>query len=561
MPITKKEIIEFKKDMVGRRHGKRLEEQRIDQTFFDDTYPLLLIKDSKYQIRTGFVAGMVNGVTNQLVKDVPRVYTKPRKDTATSKEAAARVAAELNRWARYLSFMPSNPYRQSFKNKLVRGEDWIYVVHNEFLAKYDGKWQTDFPDMMPVRFIRYDPLVVFADPSEEVDLLAKRVVVPYRRSAGDIAANYPNWRQGKHADSEKLDFLFYFDEDLSYAQVGNDEELFWRDNPYGICPFIHGYSGWGIEDQEKSPDLLAFSRVRMSRDKIIEGSSISSDFAYSFHMFAHKHQTLINRSGEEMGPNILKEYRPRPDALSVLTIPPGAELQKPEDKFFDAPAFAYASMVRQDLMMEYPGALRGIPSGSSGRQEDLQRSAGLALYDSPVDSTNNQWAKAMEVGLKIAYKIPDMIPPNLKPNDINQFSQIEVDVRTDDPIERDRKLMAGRTMVVDGLRSIKSFLEKDVGMTEEEAEDEVAEILAEKYLLGSPDIAAFIGAKVAEKSGMADELNAYKEAMGGETGKSPLESGIGNQGGPPRRGNIKTQTGLEQSDVGMNTMGTRRTGR
>ena len=84
MPITKKEIIDYKSYLIKKRHQTRVKEQQTDQDFFNDTYPLVLIKDSKYQIRTGFVAGMVNGVTNQIIKNHPKVYTKARKDTAQS---------------------------------------------------------------------------------------------------------------------------------------------------------------------------------------------------------------------------------------------------------------------------------------------------------------------------------------------------------------------------------------------------------------------------------------------------------------------------------------------
>jgi hypothetical protein len=118
----------------------------------------------------------------------------------------------------------------------------------------------------------------------------------------------------------------------------------------------------------------------------------------------------------------------------------------------------------------------------------------------------------------------------------------------------------GSTLVDNGKRSLKTFLMKDMRMTEEEADEEIDNILEDKIILQSPEIAAFLGYKAAQKSGMADELQAYKEQVAAQ-GKKPAQietsSPIGSKGGEPRKMNIKTETGRQMVDVSNSAYGQR----
>ena len=152
-----------------------------------------------------------------------------------------------------------------------------------------------------------------------------------------------------------------------------------------------------------------------------------------------------------------------------------------------------------------------------------------------------------------------MLPKGLRENDCESYSELNVEIRKDDLVARDRKVMAGRVLVNEGMKSLRMFLIEDRGLTQEEAEKEIDEILAEKIMLQSPEILAFLGAKAAERSGMADELEAYRQAQQGKTPPINIGSQIGTRGGQPRSGNIRTPTGMEQSDVAMSGYGVRRT--
>ena len=134
---TRVEIDIFHRNITGSRSDNKRDEQRIDQSFFLDNYDMPLIKDPKYQIRTGYVAGMLNGISSQMIGKNPRCFTKPRSDeNESTKEAAARVATESNRWLKSWLLSLKNPFRQTFKTNNMYGETWIYMVHDQDLANF-----------------------------------------------------------------------------------------------------------------------------------------------------------------------------------------------------------------------------------------------------------------------------------------------------------------------------------------------------------------------------------------------------------------------------------------
>lgn len=570
--VTIDEIRDFKTDMISKRHNQRVKEQNTDLGFFNDDYPLPLVKDKDYALRTGYVSGMVNGVTGQIISDNPRVFTKSRKETSTLQEASNRIASEMNRWAKYLQGYSINPYSESFKNKNIYGENWIYVVHNRQLALWDEKvsWQEALPDAVPIHFILYDPTVVFSDPSEDIGGKPKRVVVSYKRTIGDILASYPKWTKRENRPfHEEVEFLFYVDKEAMYAEA--DMEPLFRDikgeyasgigvrqNPYGLVPFTHTYSGWGKETADRKPELLAFGRVRMMRDMIVEDSTMRSNFSYNFTKFAHRAKTLINRTGQPVGADAFKEYQDMPDAISEIVLPPGeADFTVDESQLFEAPVFAYADRLRADLAMEYPMPLRGVATGTSGRQEDILRGSGLVLYNAPLLNTEREWAEAFDIGMQICYKLPGMKPPKLQEDDIRSYSEVTVKIRREDPTELSRKAADGDRAYQNGIIDHETNLVENRGKTKEEARLIKSRLLADDVERNDPTLRMLIARQMAQEIGLEDEYEALKAEM------AEREKGInaspeqGSRGGEPREGKIETELGGEMSDMSLERRPTR----
>ena len=569
--VTVKEIKDFKEYMTM-RHSQRLKEQDTDLDFFKDEYLLPLIKDKDYALRTGYVAGMVNGITGQVIGDNPRVFTKVRKENATVQEASDRIASEMNRWAKNLQRYNVNPYQESFKSKNVLGESWIYVVHNQRLALWEGEesWQEVLPDAMPVHFILYDPTVVFSDPSEDIGGKPKRVIVVYKRTIGDILSSYPHWTKGGSRPlNEKVEFLFYVDKETMYAEA--DEEPLFRDikkafangtgsrhNPYGLVPFVHRYSGWGKETADRSPELLAFSRVRMIRNMITEDSTMRSDFSYNIHRFAHRAKTLINRTGEPVGPDAFKEYLDLPDAISEIVLPAGeSEFKVEESQLFEPAVFAYADRLRGDLAMEYPMPLRGMATGTSGRQEDILRGSGLALYNAPLLNTEEEWAEALDIAMKVCYELPKMIPPKLKKDDIHSYSEVKVKLKREDPTELSRRAADGDRKYQLGIIDQETNLTQYQGYTKEESKSIATNLLVDDIQRNHPVMREIIARQMAAEIGQEEEFNAISAELKEEKGGINQSPQYGSKGGEAREGKAETELGREMSDTSLERRPTR----
>ena len=105
-------------------------------------------------------------------------------------------------------------------------------------------------------------------------------------------------------------------------------------------------------------------------------------------------------------------------------------------------------------------------------------------------------------------------------------------------------------MVQMGQLSLRSNLIQFQGMTEDEADDEIDQIMAEQYMFQSPDIAELMQVRAAEKSGMFEDIQALKQRrmeLEKKVKEFRLGAQFGSQGGEPRTGNIQSPFGQEQA--------------
>jgi len=543
LPAGIEEIKDFKSFMET-RHSKRITEQSTDQTFFEDTYsiPVPEFVDAKYIFRTGFVSSLTNSITQQAISFLPKVYTESR--NTTSQGGSDKVASILNKWCKTLSKQSTNPFRDTFKTMAFnRGEAWIYLPHNDTLMKTD-KWQKLFPEEIPVHFIRFDPMVLFHEPSEEIDGKPKRVLVKFKRLISELHLSYPNWIPDETKEKD-VEFWMYFDKDVSYAEA-DKKVLFSRVNPYGFVPFVHRYSGYGVETQSKDPALLAFTRTRMIRDKVKEDAKMATEFNYNQSELVWKIRNILWPMLTPKPPGLLDEYRNRPGSLNILEVPTGVEPKVEEARSLDAAAYAYRSMVRADLNAEHPLSIRGIASGESGRQEDIMSSAGMSMYDSPIEATASLWSEALDMAIQIS-SIPDLklLPEGLKETDKNSYTELRVDIRRQDPTDLSRRAAEGDRRFQMGIIDLEELYINYMGKTREESLKLKARVWIEQAMRNDPAFIQLITQTAAEEMGQEEKLAQIREMIQGGSKAINPNPQIGSKGGERRLGNIKTTTGQE----------------
>ena len=580
MPTTD-EIRDFVFHLQDRVHGEKHNQQAIDQTFYWDIFNVPLLRkatkdgdvvnaqvvDSEYTIRMGAAMDLVNSVTSQIITDNPQVFRKPLADNATSRERANRIGIETNRWARHALYQEPQLYHEITKDMLVYGEAIIHTVHNQTLAEWDksehgGKsWQDVVPEAMPVKLFRMHPMIVYIDPKDMEDGIVKRAVISFERSIGDIKRIYPFFdAQGKEVE-DTTPFFIYWDEKIRYSEAGgrdNRQPLFKDDegvlsngdgiqkNPYGFVPFTHAYSGFGSGTPDNNPASLAVSRLRSMRGQLVEDTTIRSNLNFGIHKSMHRHKDIINKSGKALGPDAFKDYSEKPYTINEIIIPAAAEIVVSDSLMPDAQVFQYYLNVHADLLAQDPPTLRGFPSGTSGRQEDILGSRGLRLYDSIVFGTSRSAETAIGHGLRILEKMPFLRPPGLKEGDIEKHWKVTLQLKASDVVDADRLSNQGSALVTSGQLSNRTNLIKFQGFTADEADDEQAQQLAERFI-SSDAVGAALAQRAAEKSVMGNELAAVTEQA------AQIE------GDAARPKEVRTRRGREEADVNATQRGTRET--
>lgn len=557
-PAEIKEIEDYAQHVI-RRNDRRIPQQRLDQSFYDDTYKIPIVEDEKYIIRTGYVSGLVNGITQQAIAYVPKVYTEAK--NKTSQEGADRVASLANKWVKKLSNQSVHPFRQTFKWMMgTRGEAWVFPLHDQLLAEYKGDWREEYPDVVPVHFVLYDPMVVFHDPSEDVDGKPSKVVVHYKRTVADLKKSYPLWsNKSNRGDDTEIEFYYYIDGATRYAYA--DGEALFRNkkgklsygdgrlsNLYGSVPAVHKYSGYGSDSEAKDPADLAYTRTRMIRSKIEEDSAMATDFRYNQHELAWAVKDIYVPDGVILPKDILKNYKRRPNTINIIEGLGGAKIEKEETSAFDASAYAYRQMVKADLNAEYPLPVKGVASGTSGRQEDILGSSAMAMYDSPIEANAMLWAEALDLAFKIcSVEKLDILPKGLNKEDCKSYTELKVDIRKEDPQDMSRKAAEGDRRFEMGIIDEEELYIEYMGKTKEEAQRLKARVWISMAMRNDPAFMQAITQTAAEEMGIEERLNQIREQMGG--GAINPVSKIGSKGGKKRIGNIQSPLGAEMGDV------------
>jgi hypothetical protein len=559
--INVKEIREKLEYYQKTLYAQTRADQAEDIKYYDDTFSVPWIRPPLIVSRTGSGAEMIDNAVAQLGSCMPKVYRDPLTDSATAKEASNRVAEIINNWMIMFMKRNPNPITEIFKNTLLMGEHWIHPIHNM-------SWVTSPYEKtgLPIIFMIPNPMVVFASPNEDENGVPEDFILYYERLPSVIKTLYPAWTNPMKKGDKKnptSSWLAYFDSKYRYFEADGEAVLKGdsgiQPNLYGITPAIHKVSGFGKSSPEGKMEELIVGRLRKYRDLLARDAASTSDIDSIIHLFANN--TITVQPGDT-ATQIPKDFREK------FEIGPGKLIELPANLKVDTfkgalpepQVLQWNYMLQAQLGKKIPASLMGMPAAESGRLQDLLYSAAMSAFGANIMDMENSIATAIGMGLRICDKL--MRDDVVKSKDLNGNYTVKVELRPEDPVDRDRKIMAGRTMVSSGLRSIRTFLIKDVGMTQDEADDEIDEILAEKYLLQSPDIAQLIEIRAAEKSGMAQDLQALqaqKTAAEQRLKRFPLGNQLGSRGGEPRTGNIQTEMGQNMADVAMTQGGVRST--
>lgn len=558
--VTKKEIHDLKEYYVNELYATVRNEQRTDQTYRDDTFPVPEIRHPHRIDRSGIGGRMVDAPAEQIVTSNPQAFFDVK-----NKETGLRLSKEVNGvWIPIIRRMNPNPPKEFVKNELGRGEAFIQVVHNR-------TWIDKIGTGLPVLFLIPDPMVIYASPEEDENGVPLRVIVWYKRQPRDVVLRYPNWTDPKKTmtgSSKKrveVEWLEYWDKDYRYFEADGEEVLKGeggiQPNVYGFVPFVRQRSGLGRRSPEGKLEDLIVSDIRFSRDLIKQECIKRSNIHSVEDLFAHRPKTII--SPGEISEQEAKKLTFGAYDLNLLTnVPQGTEIVK--DDYPHVPPEMYMShqAIKSEIAQRNPFIMAGFPLGTSGRHEDISQMAAMRRYDTVIENTENAFATAFEMALKICGNDIIARPEGLTKKDLQTEFKCSVKLKASDPIEEDRKSNMGSRMFARKEISLKTNLVKHQGYTEDEAEEEITDILVENITIFNPDVAMVLGMVGAKEAGMEEYI---EEAQARREGQQAQQRGLQEPPSPTEQrraeGETETPLGDEMIDESNRQRGTRRSPR
>jgi hypothetical protein len=490
-------------------------EQRTDLTYIEDTFETD-VKDPHREFHSGIGRRMVDAPAEHIVTSNPQFFCEPIKGTKGAKESASRISKVVNeQWIPTLRLQDPNPFKQSVKNKLGRGESGIKLAHNDTWIG-DKENRTD----LPVHFLILDPMVVYNSPEKSGSGVPERNIIKYERQPWELIVAYPALKdilQKKVDEGKMAEWVEVWDNTFKYCEVDNIPVPNPAISPhfYGVTPFVRKYSGFGTRSPDGELASLIVSDIRFSRSLIKEECSLRSDIASKIHLSGHKPVTLELPPG--ISPENTKKLKDELQlgAYGLNLLPAGTKFI--EDKFFTVAAEELLRLreVKEELAQRCPFLLAGFPYGAaSGRERDVTFTAAMRRYDTVIENTENEWATAIGMALKIIDNVPGMnLPDGLQRGDLKHKFTYRIKLKASDPIEDDRLVTQGDRLWMQGQGSIslKTNHMKYQGMTEDEHEDEVAEMMADRLMLFNPDVASVYGAVFGEEAGLEQMLEGLRQ--------------------------------------------------
>ena len=533
--------------------------QKEDLKYINDNFEVPEIREPHRAFRSGLGREVVDAPAEQIVTSNPQAFVDALKDTKGANEGASRLAREINQgWIPILKGQNPNPFKQSVKNPLGRGENYIHPVHSE-------TWRTGTKYGLPVLFLIPDPMVIYGSPEEDDcgwkpnSGVPNQVVVFYERQPLDVIIRYPSWSNPKKAGlqdkKQQVEWFEYWDKDTRYFEADGEPVLKGENgiqsNIYGFTPFVRKRSGFGTTSYEGKLEELIVSDIRFIRDLLRAECIVWSNIISNMTLFAHRPRTII--SPGEVNEDQIREQDFGSYSVAIYqNVPTGTEFKWEEVPAPTREMFQHHADIIARIQQRSPFIMAGFPMGSSGRQDVEAYTNAIKRYDTIIENTDTSWGTAFEMAFQIMKTIPRFpLPDGLHKSDLLVPANYSLKLKAKDPIADDRLSVAGRTMVQMGQLSLRSNLVKYQQMTEEEADDEIDQIFAEQYMFQSPDIAELMQVRAAEKSGMFEDIQALRQRrmeLEKKIKQFPLGAQFGSQGGEPRTGNIQSPFGQEQAE-------------
>jgi len=297
-------------------------------------------------------------------------------------------------------------------------------------------------------------------------------------------------------------------------------------NIFGFCPYVHIGSGAGQSSYEGKPEYLYRSLIWGKRDMLkLEVRTLSAldaiNSRYAFPRFKIKMANLND--------DLLKKLYPSgkvptdPDKL-IYEVKDQLEIEMIEGE--QPPAGLFQEYAFLQSQAQPPEVLAGLrPTGVySGQHQETLLATAKPIYKDAFKNLEDGLAVAMGMGTRIIEKVynydvqiknfaseDNKTYRTIKPEDIKGHYDCEVQLLAEPPEATDIRKALGKGLRQGGSISHMTELRQYEDMSEKEAEDEIAQIIAETALQ-EPGLRVPIVKNAMARLGMDKELEILEAA-------------------------------------------------
>ena len=531
--------------------------QKEEVKYYELTYNAGIPEKLGYPQRTASTArDYIERGVGSYTLDIPKVNMLPRGTGDANRNKDATVEAFLSFWLK----RQRQVVRQGCKILVLRGELFLRIDMDDtyFGANTSGfsaGQRTEFDSKklrhFPLKLNVPDPINTFPS-SASNGLFPVDVIESYEMTIAEAynLCKRNGWKWKPQDDkSEKVKWTSYIDAErrnfiLDGKPIFGEEG---QPNLFGFVPYIHIPSGYGMMGYEGKPEELYRSILYGLHDALKLQTRLLSQYDAINTRYAYR---IVKIEGTD---DQVKLFYPD-GTIDIFN--PNTPIRTLKDKVdvtilegASPPAGLLEEMAVLMQWLQPPALLSASKPGGvySGRlQEDLVGTA-KALYQPPFENMEEALALVCSLGLKIienVYKgdvefrdISTKGFRTLKPEHIDGHYDCEVELLTEPPEATDLKKMLGTNQQKAGVYSQLYNLTKYHDMTEDEARDEMAQILVE-FALKQPGALEAATMNAMERLGVK-QITEGAEGMEKKASKSP----------PPRNLPEEMPTGAESIPV------------
>jgi hypothetical protein len=508
---------------AGGYYAALRQEQQTDQEFKDDIFKTS-IKAPYHEVRLGTASRIVDTVTHHIDTSNPQAFREPRNDSAEEKKRCTKVNRLLNHRLKLLL----EEIEESVKNGAQRGELFYQLDYN---PNYNPSNDDSFPTVISAP----DPMIIYPDPHEYLGIPFKAIKCN-RMNVGQIQRMYPEWSNPKNRkpdDKEGVEYFAYWDENWRYFEADGEPLLKGEDgineNILGYVPIVHAYSGFGKKSPQGKPETKAVGVLRTLRGRLIEECEVESRIDSMIGLFANPVVDLSPTDPNvKITPADAQEVSYAPGSTNILKW--GMKKEITQGEVPSAQMFQHLYEIKQSLGYDLPPVAFGLPSTSraTGRQEDIYSEHYRKKFSKLI--TNAERALATILGLELRYleasgSFPITVratvidekgkkfrqEETITAKDIGGYYDCTVQLKAPNELEQDKKIMLYRGLMNESRVSWKTGLIKGLGYTEDEAEDEINEVLAEQAWRTNPALLNMVFEEALEDAGMGRLLDKVRE--------------------------------------------------